>query len=118
MLKKRDYIIPPLTDNTWEEYVEIHNPLATTVTLEETNGAWRLDGGVSFLFPAGTKLAAGETLLVVNFDPADTSALSQFETAYQLSPGTVRLFGPYGGKLGNRSDRVALHVRDHDHHAE
>jgi hypothetical protein len=97
-----------VTDNTWDEFVEIYNSTASLVRLEEPNGAWRLDGGVSFTFPAGTQLTPGETFLVVNFDPADGTARSSFETAYGLASGSVTLLGPYGGKLSNRSDRVGL----------
>jgi len=97
-----------LTDNTWDEFVEIYNPTASTVSLEETNGTWRMDGGVSYAFPAGTQLAAGDVLVIVNFDPADSAARGGFDTAYGLTGGAVTLMGPYGGKLSNRSDRVGL----------
>jgi hypothetical protein len=52
-------------------------------------------------------LPAGERLLVVSFDPADTVTSNAFVAAYSIT-ANVQLFGPYTGKLGNRSDRVTL----------
>jgi hypothetical protein len=101
---------PPDTggvDNTRDEYVELFNPAGTSVVLQDMNGVWRLDGGIEFTFPANTTLPPGGTLLVVNFDPADSTALSAFRSVYGLN-GVVPILGPYSGKLGNRSDRVAL----------
>jgi len=95
-------------DNTSDEFVELFNPTATTVSLSDTNGAWRLDGGVSFTFPAGVSLPPGGLALVVNFNPADAEALAGFRARYTVTNPAVPVFGPYGGKLGNRGDRVAL----------
>ncbi|PYK99740.1 MAG: hypothetical protein DME19_07575 [Verrucomicrobia bacterium] len=96
-------------DNTVDEYVELLNPTAETVRLQDTNGTWRLDGGVSFTtFPANTTIAAGGILLVVNFDPSDSTASNRFRNIYGITDGNVTLLGPYSGKLGNRSDRVAI----------
>ncbi len=47
----------------------------SAVALFDTNGVWRLDGGVQFTFTNQTTLAAGARLLVVNFNPADAAAL-------------------------------------------
>ena len=49
------------------EFIEIHNP--TTAAIDLTN--WRIRGGVDFDFDAGTSLAAGESLIVVPFNPAN-----------------------------------------------
>jgi hypothetical protein len=96
------------TDETVAEYLEIHNPLPTPVTLADTNGSWRLDGGIDFVFPAGTVIAPGEAALVVSFDPADATTLATFKSQYAIPGEGVRILGPYTGKLSNRSDRVAL----------
>ncbi|MFM1942461.1 MAG: hypothetical protein RI897_1443 [Verrucomicrobiota bacterium] len=97
-----------VTDNTWGEFVELYNPTGSAVLLEEDLGAWRLDGGVAFTFPRGVVLGAGESLLVVGFDPTDGVMRSGFETGYGLGAGVVRMYGPFSGKLSNRSDRVGL----------
>jgi hypothetical protein len=95
-------------DNTLDEYLELLNPTAGTVNLFDTNGAWRIDGGVGFTFPSNQSLVAGGLALVVNFDPADPAALAAFRAKYGATSPGVKIFGPYSGKLGNRSDRVAL----------
>lgn len=95
-------------DNTRDEFVELFNPMGSTVTLQDTNGVWRLSGGIAFSFPLNTVIPAGGTLLVVNFDPADATALANFKTLYHITNAAVPVLGPYAGKLSNRSDRVAL----------
>jgi len=97
-------------DNTLDEFIELLNPTAVTVNLFDTNGAWRIDGGVGFTFAGNVSLAAGGLALVVNFDPADAMALEAFRTKYGITNSDVQIFGPFSGKLGNRSDRAA-HTR-------
>ena len=95
-------------DNTRDEYVELYNPTTSAVALQDTNGLWRIDGGIGYTFPPNTTIPAGGTLLLVNFDPSHVLALSTFRSVYGITNRTIPLFGPYSGKLGNRSDRVAL----------
>ena len=95
-------------ENMLLEYVELFNPTSAPVSLEDTNGNWRLDGGVGFDFPPTTTIPAGGMLLVVNFSPSDTTASNAFRNAYGLTSAGLTMLGPYSGKLGNRSDRVAL----------
>jgi len=95
-------------DNTLDEYIELFNPLTTPANLFDTNGAWRIAGGVGFTFPPNTVLAPGGYLLVVNFDPADAAALDTFRARYGVTNSSLPVFGPYSGKLGNRSDRVSI----------
>ena len=95
-------------DNVLDEYLEILNPTASTVNLFSTNGTWRLDGGAGFSFPANTTVPAGGLLVLVNFDPAVGTNLAWFRGLYELTNPTVPILGPYSGKLGNRSDRLAL----------
>jgi hypothetical protein len=99
---------PPDPD---EEYLELYNPTARPVSLHDATTAWRLDGAVSYSFPAGAALPAGGRLVVVGFDPAvDASRRNAFLTAYgamSLTPG-VTLVGPWTGKLANEGERIAL----------
>lgn len=90
------------------EYVELLNPTAAKVDLSAPNGAWRLAGGISYDFPAGTTLEPGACLVVVNFDPANSALRDSFMQAYNTADHRVILLGPYQGQLNNRSDRVAL----------
>jgi len=95
-------------DNPLDEFLELLNPTATTLNLFNANGAWRVDGGISFTFPPNRSLSPAYLALVVNFDPADTATLNAFRNKYGVTNAAVQIFGPYSGKLGNRSDRVAL----------
>jgi hypothetical protein len=104
-----------LSENPDEEYVELHNPTASAVLLYDpahVTNTWRLAGGVDYALPSGVTLLAGETVLVVNFDPVgDPVAAQAFRTKYGLA-GAVRLFGPYGGQLSNRGEELELQQPD------
>jgi hypothetical protein len=96
------------SDNVRDQYLELFNPTPRSVTLSHAAGAWRIGGGIRFLFPPEVSVAPGEAILIVSFDPAnDATALSQFRQSYQLNP-TVRLLGPFEGRLRNRGENVAI----------
>jgi hypothetical protein len=102
----------PFVDNTQAEYVEIFNPTGGDVNLwteeDGTNhGGWRLDGEVDYVFPDSTVFSAGSRMLVVSFDPANTTVRAAFLATYGLSEPQA-LFGPYTGKLSNQGGRLAL----------
>jgi hypothetical protein len=94
-----------------EEYIELYNPTTKSVALRSAATAWRLDGAVSFSFPAGLSIPAGGRLVVVGFDPAvETARRNAFLTAYHaasLTPGTT-IVGPWTGTLENHGERIAL----------
>ncbi len=97
-------------DNTADEFVELRNITGQTVELFDAvrpTNTWQLSGGVAFQFPAGRTLAAGETLLIVNFDPANATAAAAFRARFGI-PAGVALHGPFSGKLDNSSDQVVL----------
>ena len=57
---------------------------------------WRLDGGVFYTFPAGTRLAAGGFLIVAqNPDHVRAKWVTLKQSAY-----SSLVFGPFGGKSG------------------
>lgn len=95
-------------DNTLDEFIELLNPTAGAIELFNSSGAWRIGGGVAFTFPPSQSLPGGGLALVVSFDPGDAPALAAFRARYGVTNAAVQVFGPYSGKLGNRSDRAAL----------
>ena len=95
-------------DDSIGEYIELYNPTAQPAALWNENGPWRLDGGVEYLFPEGVMIPVEGRLLIVNFDPTDSNALTAFLTAYPLVPADAPLLGPYAGRLSNQGERIAL----------
>jgi len=94
-----------------DEYVELYNPTAEAVALGGPQGAWRLDGAVSYRFAAGLSLGAGGRLVVVGFDPSvEALRLASFAAAYGSAGLTVgvEIVGPWEGNLSNRGERLSL----------
>jgi len=99
-----------LWNNTEDEFVEIANIGGAPVPMFDpmaTTNTYRLRDAVDFLFPQNITLAAGERVLVVNFDPANVTAAQTFRTTYGIGAG-IRLFGPYDGNLNNAGESVEL----------
>ena len=98
-------IDPALTSNDLE-FIEIHNPTGAAVDLTD----WRIRGGADFDFAPDTMLAAGETVLVISFNPdnaANVTRVSAFRAHYGID-GSVRLLGGSMGQLNNSSELVLL----------
>ncbi len=86
----------PASDDSADEYVELHNPGAAPVDLT----GWQLEDAISFQFAAGTVLPAGGYLVVAK-------AAAHLRTNYfNLGPGN--LVGDFTGTLGNGGERLAL----------
>lgn len=82
----------PADETSPAEFIELHNPGATTIDLS----AWLLTDAIDFTFPAGTTLAAGEYLIIAE-DPA--TILSVFGEA---------ALGPWTGGLNNDGEEIDL----------
>jgi CotH kinase protein/Lamin Tail Domain/Bacterial TSP3 repeat len=97
-------------DNSDDEYIELLNITGNPVPLFDAGvptNTWRLRGGVDYDFPTNLTLAAGEYVMLVNFNPTNATMTSAFRAKFSVAPG-VRLFGPYSGKLDNAGDDVEL----------
>jgi len=97
-------------DNVNEEYIELQNITASAVPLFDPSfptNHWKLRDAVSFDFPANTTIPPNGLVLIVAFNPSDTTLLNAFKTRYNVQAGAV-ILGPYTGKLDNSSDSVEL----------
>jgi hypothetical protein len=97
-------------ENSADEFIELLNISGASVPLYDPSAptnTWKLTEGVDFTFPTSLTLAAGEVVLVVNFNPTDAATLAAFRARYGV-PAGVKVFGPYGGQLDNSGERVEL----------
>ncbi len=101
-------------DDSTNEFIELRNITGATVALFDAlvpTNTWRVRGGVDFGFPTNLTLAAGESLLLVNFQPTNAPALAAFKARYAAA-ASVTVLGPYQGKLNNDSDDLKLERPD------
>jgi hypothetical protein len=97
-----------LTNNKVDEFIELLNisngPVALFDSAIPTN-TWHLRGSVSFDFPQGLIMNAGDTLVLANTDPSDPKALAAFRAKYSIS---APVYGPYSGALPNDVGSVEI----------
>ncbi|UCE48450.1 MAG: lamin tail domain-containing protein, partial [Phycisphaerales bacterium] len=99
----------PISGNQDQEYIELLNISDSTVTLAEYDNQqmidvpWRLtdSGGISFDFPLGTEMAAGEYLLLVRDKEV-------FNSTYLSVPAGVQIFEWSTGRLDNGGEKIQL----------
>ncbi len=90
----------PASENSADEYVELHNPGSAPVDL----GGWRIEDAIKFEFAPGTVLPAGGYLVVAK-------AAAHLRTNYpHLGPGN--LAGDFSGMLADGGERLALSFPD------
>jgi hypothetical protein len=102
--------ISPNLERNELEFIEVHNPTIQSTKLTD----WRLRGGVDYDFEASAELAAGETLIVISFNPAspaNTDRQAAFRAHYGLD-ADVRIVGGWNGQLGDGGDAVRLERPD------
>lgn len=97
-----------------EEYIELQNLSANPMPLvafadqpQLRTNTWRIDGGVEYAFPIGAWIDANSRLLIVPFNPLDTTALAAFRARHQL-PVNTPIYGPFTGKLDNAGETLSL----------
>jgi len=111
------YNPPPVggDNNTRDEFLELLNTSSQTVSLFDPDApanTWRIEGGVDYSFPTNMTLSPESYILLVSFDPKiDPKALGSFRIGYGLDT-SVRILGPYTGKLENSGERIGLFKPD------
>lgn len=93
------------------EFVELHNAGDAPVDLFDParpGRVWRLAGAVEYAMPGGLTLPSGAYVVVAPFDPAtEPDRLAAFRSRYDLDE-TVRLLGPWSGRLDDAGATVRL----------
>ncbi len=82
----------PEPSTEWIEFVELHNAGISPVDLS----GWLLDGGIRFLFPAGSNLEPGGYLVI-----------AQNADAFSAKYGMPAM-GQFQGRLGNEGEQLTL----------
>ncbi|MFV2070603.1 MAG: lamin tail domain-containing protein, partial [Pirellulales bacterium] len=95
--------VPSITGDYELEFVELFGRSSTPVNL---NG-WQIDGGVLFTFTEDIELSEGQTVVLVGFDPAEAARADAFRQVLEIDP-SVRLVGPYVGRLANGGEQLRL----------
>ena len=93
----------PISGNSDDEYVEIHNRGNQPVNLAE----WEFVTGISYLFSNSPIMMPPGAYWVMAKNPTNL-----FATYSHLN--TNNTFGPYGGTLANGGERLALAAADYD----
>jgi hypothetical protein len=102
----QDLLIDPSLEEDHLEYIELRNGTLSNADLS----GWRFSGAVSYDLPEGTVLEAGETLLILQFNPssaANTARVAAFRNHYALDAG-VLMVGGYQGQLSDSDEIVRL----------
>jgi hypothetical protein len=91
----------PITENSDEEFVELHNRGAQPVSV----AGWRLGEGVEYTFPAGAAIPAGGYLVVAR----NAAHLVSRYPGQLTAQNTV---GNYSGSLADSGERLTLERPD------
>ena len=90
------------------EFVQLKNISLDSVPLfdpSHPDNSWGLEGGISFELPGNISLVPGESIIISEAIPDIARA------AYQI-PETIRIFGPWTGKLNNGGENLRLYRPD------
>ncbi|MFK7845900.1 MAG: lamin tail domain-containing protein [Rhodothermales bacterium] len=100
----REIMYNPPNNDRYLEYIELYNNSADDTALDR----WQIGDGVSFEFPAGTVLPAGEAVKIVPFDPlAEPDKVDAFDGVFDSAFNTP-LLGPWSGRLNNAGEQIVL----------
>jgi hypothetical protein len=99
-----------ITNNTGDEYIELTNISSEDVSLfgpDAFTNVWHIRNAVDFDFATGTVINAGEKILLVGFDPSDSSMTADFRAAYGITTN-INIYGPWSGSLNNEDETIEL----------
>lgn len=86
----------PLGDRLETEFIEIENSTTDDIDIS----GWEVDKGVSYIFPAGTNIKAGERI-VLAADPQEVRSEYDVHTS-------IAVYGPWEGRLSNSGEEIRL----------
>ncbi len=90
----------PISDSNNDEYIELYNRTGSPVDLS----GWRLQGGISYEFPANTEIPANGYIVVAE---NATNLMAKYP---QLN--SANTYGNYGGSLNNSTDTIRLSMQE------
>jgi hypothetical protein len=99
-----------ITNNTADEYIELTNISSKDISLfgpDAFTNVWHIRNAVDFDFATGTVINAGEKILLVGFDPSDSSMTADFRAAYGITTN-INIYGPWSGSLNNEDETIEL----------
>lgn len=105
-----EFMYQPASGNPTLEFVELFNPGPATENLTD----WKLTGDIDFTFPTNTLLPAGQTLVVLPFNPslpANAAVLTAFRSQYGVGTNAL-LLGAYLGSLPDVGGTIRLRRPD------
>ncbi|MEM8485246.1 MAG: lamin tail domain-containing protein [Bacteroidota bacterium] len=99
----REIMYHPPNNDRYLEYVEVINRSSSSLNAEN----WQIEGGVSYTFPDGLTLGAGEIARIVPFDPSvESDKIAAMQQAF--SDPAVQVLGPWDGRLNNAGETLLL----------
>ncbi len=92
----------PPDDDVYKEFIELVNTTVFEMSLDD----WAIDDAVGVTVPAGTTIPRLGTLVLVAFDPAETTRSAAFREYYGISDN-VKLVGPWGTDKDGQPDALS-----------
>ena len=96
------------------EFLEIYNVGTSTLRLDQdyvTGGIWGISGGVDIQFLNSVTIAPEQVIVIVGFDPSDTTKLQAFIQQYSLTE-IPKIVGPWSGSLSNGGETISIQQPD------
>jgi hypothetical protein len=106
---------PDVNDNLDDQFIELHNITPNPVLLYDpghSENHWRLQNGISFVFPPGKTIPGFGYALIVSFDPEFQQVKADNFRERWSVPASVELYGPFRGDLNNDGDSLELYRPD------